>query len=78
VAGDRCRADVDGDAVRRLVEARPDRDDLVPAMDRDGDAVLACLECRLERPDDLEVRLEPGQLPLALERLEQPGEVAGR
>ena len=28
--------------------------------------------------DDLEVGLEVGQLPLALERLEQPGEVAGR
>ena len=47
-------------------------------VDRDGHAVLAGLERRLERPDDLEVGLEPGQLPLALERLEQPGEVAGR
>ena len=32
----------------------------------------------LERPDDLEVRLEVRQRPLALERLEQPGEIAGR
>ena len=39
---------------------------------------LPALERRLERPDDLEVGLEAGQLPLALERLEQPGEVAGR
>ena len=36
------------------------------------------LERRLERADDVEVGLEAGQLPFALERLEQPGEVAGR
>ena len=78
VARDRRRADVDGDAVGRLVEPRPDADDLVSLVDRDGHAVLALLERRLERPDDLEVRLEIGQLPLALERLEQPREVAGR
>ena len=78
VAGDRRRPDVDRDAVGRLVEAGPDGDDLAALVDRDGDPVPAGLERRLERPDDLEVRLESGQLPLALERLEQPGEVAGR
>ena len=78
VARDRGRPDVDRDAVGRLVETRPDRDDLAAFVDRDGHPVLAGLERRLERPDDLEVRLQPGQLPLALERLEQPGEVAGR
>ena len=78
VAGDRRRADVDRDAVGRFVEAGPDRDDLVGLVDRDRDAVLPRLERRLEGAHDLEIRLEIGQLPLALERLEQPGEVAGR
>ena len=78
VTGDRRRTDVDGDAVGGLVEARPDADDLAALVDRDGDPVRALLEGRLERADDLEVRLESGQLPLALERLEQPGEVARR
>ena len=58
VAGDRRRADVDRDAVRRLVEARPDRDDLTAVVDRDGHAVLPGLERGLEGADDLEVRLE--------------------
>ena len=78
VAGDRGGADVDGDAVDGLVEPRPDRDDVAPAVDGDGDPVLAGLERRLERPDDLQVRLEIGQRPLALERLEQARQVAGR
>ena len=78
VARDRGRPDVDGHAVGRLVETRPDGDDLAALVDRDRHPVLARLERRLERPDDLEVRLETGQLPLPLERLEQPGEVAGR
>ena len=63
VAGDRRRADVDRDAVGRVVEARPDRRDLVAVVDRDRDPVLARLERRLERADDLEVGLEAGQLP---------------
>ena len=79
VAGDRRRADVDGDAVGLLVEARA-RSPMTwrAVVDRDGDPVVALLERRLERADDLEVGLEAGQLPLALERLEQPGQVAGR
>ena len=76
--GDRRRADVDRDAVRLVVEARPDGDDLAPLVDRDRHPVLAGLERRLERAHDLEVRLQPGQLPLALERLEQARQVAGR
>ena len=78
VAGDRRRADVDRDAVGRLVQARPDADDLPRLVNRHRHPVLALLERRLERPDDLEVRLQAGQLPLALEGLEQPREVAGR
>ncbi len=78
MAGDGGRADVDGDAVGLVVEARPDADHLTALVDRDGDPVLAGLERGLERADDLEVRVEVGELPLALERLEQAGEVAGR
>ena len=48
-----------------------------PPMDGHGHGVLAGFERRLERPHDLQVRLEIGQLPLPLERLEQAGEVAG-
>ena len=58
MAGDRRRPDVDRDPVCRLVEARPDRDDLAAVVDRDGHAVLPRLERRLEGPDDLEVGLE--------------------
>ena len=76
VAGDRRRADVDGDAVRLLVQARPDGRHVAPVVDRDRDRVAALLERRLERPDDVEVGVEVGQLPLALERVEEPGEVA--
>jgi hypothetical protein len=78
VAGDRGRADVDRDAVRRLVETRPDGDHVMSAVDRHGHPVRTFREGRLERADDVEVGLQPGQLPLSLERLEQPGEVAGR
>ena len=46
VACDRGGADVDRDAVDRLVEARPDGDDVATAVDRDGHAVLAGLERR--------------------------------
>ncbi len=78
VAGDGRRADVDRHPVGLLVQAGPDADDLASLVDRDGDPVLPLLERRLEVAHDLEVRLEIGQLPLALERLEQPGQVAGR
>ena len=37
VAGDRRRADVDRDAERPVVEARPDAGDRAPVVDRDGD-----------------------------------------
>ena len=78
MAGDRGRADVDGDAVGPLVEAGPDGDHLVGLVDGDGHAVPAGRERRLELADDVEVGLETGQVPFAFERLEQPGEVAGR
>ena len=47
-------------------------------MDRDRDPVPAGLEGGLQRADDREVGVEPGQRPLALEGLEQAGEVARR
>ena len=56
VAGDGRGPDVDGDAIRLLVEPRPDRDHLAAAVDRDGHPVRARLERGLERTDDLRGR----------------------
>ena len=78
VAGDGGRADVDRDAVDLLVKARPDRGHVATVVDRHGHGVAAPLERRLEGPDHVEVGDEVGQAPLALERLEQPDEVARR
>ena len=78
VAGDRRRADVDRDAERPVVEAGPDRDDLGAVMDRHRHGVVALLERGLERADDAEVGPQVRQAPLALERLLEAGEVAGR
>ena len=47
-------------------------------MDRDGHGERSLLERRLEVADDGEVGFEVGQSPLALERLEEPHQVAGR
>ena len=78
MAGDRRRADVDGDAVRLLVEARPDRRHVPPVVDRDGDRIAALLERRLERADDVEVGGQAGQVPLALEGVEEAHQVSRR
>ena len=78
MAGDRGRADIDRHAERPVVEARPDAGQPAAVVDRHGDLVVARLERGLERPDDVEVGLEPGQAPLGLERIVQPGEVARR
>ena len=58
VPGDRRRPDVDRDAERPIVQARPDAGDGPAVVDRDRDAVAARLERRLEGADHLEVRLE--------------------
>ena len=47
-------------------------------VDGDRHLVAALRERRLEGLDDVEVGAQAGQRPLALERLEQPAEVAGR
>ena len=73
VPGDRRRADVECDAERRVVEARPDRGDDRPVVHRDGDAPRAtsqqhCCRERKTRWIDREIV----QAPFALERVEQP------
>ena len=76
MAGDRRRADVDRDAVGPVVETRPDAADQRAVVDGDGHLVVAGAQGRLERPDDVEVGLQPGQVPFGLECVDQPGEVA--
>ncbi len=55
--------DVDRDAERAIVEARPDAGDDAAVVDRHGDAVAARLEGRLEGADHLEVGLEARAVP---------------
>jgi hypothetical protein len=78
VAGDRRRPDIDRDAVRLVMEPRPDAGHGSSLVDRDSDLVRPLFQRRLERPDDLEVGFQVGQAPLGFERLEQPNEVARR
>ena len=78
MAGDRRRADVDRDAVDLLVETGPDGRHVAPVVDSDRDRVAALLERRLERPDDVEVGGQAGQVPLALEGVEEADQVTGR
>ena len=76
--GDRGRSDIDRDAERTVVEARPDRDELVAAVDRDRDPVVTGRERRLESLHDREVRPQVVQPPLAGQGVEQPAQIAGR
>ena len=53
-------------------------DDVAATVDGHGDAIASGLERRLEDANHREVSAEVGQVPLGLERGEQPAEVAGR
>ncbi len=79
VAGDRGRADVDRDAVGRGRggPARP-RSAARPSWTATVTRQLPAAQRRLQGPEHAEVGRQVGQAPLALERLEEPGEVAGR
>ena len=76
VAGDRRGPDVDRDAVRLVMEPRPDPGHGVTLVDRDRHRERTLLERRLEVADDGQIRLEIGQAPFLLERLEQADEIA--
>ena len=78
VAGDRRRADVEGDAVGGVVEAGPDARDHRRVVDGDRDRPAARAQGLLQPRQDVVVAREPAQLPLALERLAQAAEVARR
>ena len=77
MAGDGGGADVEGEAVGLVVEARPHRGDLLAVMDGDGDGPIALAQRLLQVLDDPQVAVEPGQAPLRRQRLHQPLQVAG-
>ena len=76
--GDRRRADVERDPVRGVVETRPHRGQVGVVVHRDGDLPRALAQRLLQAREDVVVDREPGELPLALERLAQPAEIARR
>ena len=78
MGGDRRRAHVDRNPVRRFMEARPDRGDVAAIVDGDRYPVIARLERRLQRADRLEVDVEANDLPLIGERRQEPAEIAAR
>ena len=78
VAGDRRRADVEGDPEHRLVEARPDAGDHRAVVHGDRDAPASPAQGLLQPRQDVRVALEPHQPPLALESIAQAPEIARR
>ena len=76
VAGDGRRPDVDRDAVGDVHEPRPDRDQVVAAVDGDRDGVPAGGECGLEVDEHPRVDREAVERPLRGERVEQQPQVA--
>ena len=78
VRGDGRRADIHRHAERALVEARPQADDLLATVHRRSDLPGAGAQRALQRAQHVEFDAEPGELPLALQRLEQATQVARR
>ena len=76
VAGDRRRPDVDRDAVGDVHEPRPDRDQVVAAVDGDRDRVPAGGQRGLEVDEHPCVDREAVEGPLHGERVEQQAQVA--
>ncbi len=68
----RRRADVEGDAVRVLVEPGPDCRDRASVVNRDRDAPAARAKRRLEIVEHVRVELELFERPFACESLAQP------
>ncbi len=60
------------------MEPRPHRGQFGVVVHRDGDLPLALTQRLLQARQDVVVDREPGDLPLALERLAQAAEIAGR
>ena len=76
MGGDGGRADVDGDAVSLVEEARAGGDDALLVVDDGGELPAAGAELLLQGLQGLEVDGEPGQAPLVAERFLEPFEVA--
>ena len=74
--GDGGRADVDGDAVERVVEAGPAGDDPLALVDGDRDLPLALAQRLLQLAQRPQVDGQLAQPPLRLQRLLDPLEVA--
>ncbi len=75
---DRRRADIDRHAVGLVAEARPHRDDGAVVMDRHGDLPFALAQGSLQGLHDMEIAGEARELPLSLQRLVEPLQIARR
>ena len=78
VRRDRRRADVDGDAVGALGEARRDRHDVAILAQRRGDFPSASAQRPLQAGERSEIGVRLGETPLLAERLLQAAEIARR
>ena len=72
MAGDRGRADVEGNAVDLFFEAGPDRNNALIGVDHGGHAPIRLAERLLQILHHPKVGAETGQLPLLFERALQP------
>ena len=72
------RPDIDGAAEGLLVETGPDMDQLVPVADRRGDLPFAFAQGLLQPLQHRQVGTVDSQIPLLLQGLLQPLQIAGR
>ncbi len=77
MAGDGGRADIDRKPIDLVVEARPDRGDLLAVMDGDRDLPLALAQRLLQALDHAQVGIEILQVPLLAQRLFHALQIAG-
>ena len=77
MAGDRGRADIEGDTVDLLFQPWPDGDDALVGMHDSGDAPVGFTECLLQILHDPKVGAEAGELPLLFKGALQSREITG-
>ena len=78
VAGHRRRTDVERHPERDVVEPRPDRDDRAPSCTATVAVQSPARSVRWSVASTWWSHVEPGELPVAFERLDQPLEIADR
>src|SRR5262249_55862864 len=76
VPGDRRRADVEGNAVRAVVESWPDAGDRLTVVDGDRDRAVSGAQCGLQGCEDGRIGCETLEAPLVLERILESTEIA--